>query len=510
MGLASIVALLLTLSYPAGFREGEWVNYSDFRFVSSVAMDQTTVYFGTTAGVIRYDKFANRWLSPLTITDGLPDDRIDNIAYDPSYDRLWVSTPLGNAYYQPTFGQWYTGGDFPVNLVRNDFRPSSLGMLTTDYGYTYQNGVLSDLFFRSYDLTRGVDDGFDHLFVGTWGFGPVLINPRYGSLQGLPFGPYSEDASALVRVGDKFWIGAGPSEGSDAGITVCDTSLQNWRWYVPYYMRGLSSARLTCAIGDQKVTWLGTDNGLVRFDNESGQFSNYPNFTDFATTSVTALAVDSAWVYIGTDNGMGYVSRFHESKNKKTKSKDTAKSEKPSSPADSTNQSTPLPGKNHLLGWYIYCLKVIDNYLYVGTNRGALRRPLGDYGDFTLVNTPTNMLSDDILDISQLGDTLLFATKSEIIMIDTKTGQSTSLTELAHFGQWHIRKIVADSAHVWVATDAGLWMYRFSDGYKRLFTTSDGMISSDLRSLELIGDYIWMATPRGVIRFLSNRSGRVD
>jgi ligand-binding sensor domain-containing protein len=305
-------------------------------------------------------------------------------------------------------------------------------------------------------------------------------------------------------------MGAGPSEGSDAGISMCDTSLQSWHWYAQAYTKGLPSADLTCAVGDDKVTWLGTDLGLVRYDNESEEFSSYTHFAQFATTTVTALAADSAWVYVGTDNGLGYVSRFYEKKPKKRKSEDTASVQTAPSPVDSAKSTTPLSGINYLQGWYIYCMKIMDGYLYVGTDRGALRRPLGDYGNFTTVNTSDNMLSGDILDISQVGDTILFAARSEIIMIDSKTGRSTNLTELTHFGDWHIRKITADSGHVWAATDAGLWMYRFSDGYKRLFTTNDGMISSDVRSLELAGDYLWMATPKGIVRFLWNRSGRVD
>jgi ligand-binding sensor domain-containing protein len=69
---------------------------------------------------------------------------------------------------------------------------------------------------------------------------------------------------------------------------------------------------------------------------------------------------------------------------------------------------------------------------------------------------------------------------------------------------------LVDSGNIWAATDIGLWKYRLSDGYYRLFTVNDGMISSDIRSLEIMGDYIWMATPKGVIRFLWNRPGRID
>ncbi len=507
--MESILSLAL-LGYSGGFREGDWVNYSDFRFINCAAQDQTTVYFGTSNGVIRYDKFGNDWLDPITVTDGLPDPRINNIAYESDNDRLWVTTPLGNAYYQPTFQRWYLGLDFPTELARNDYKPLSLGMLNTDFGYTYQNGVLTDLNFRSFQLTRGIDDGFNHLYVGTWGLGAVIINPRYGQLQRIPYGPYSEDASTFVRVGNKFWMGSSLGDAVEPGITRCDTSLQIWNWYVPPYTRGMTSTNLSCAIGDGPQTWLGTDNGLMRYDSVYNEFYSYSNSRLLPSLAVTSLAEDSAWVYVGTDNGLGYISRYQEEKGNKHKKVEQAAPDTVSSAPDSAANTLPLMGKNRLLGWYIYRLKVLNDYLYAGTNRGVLRRQLGNYGDFSVVNTSDSLLSTDIIDIAQVRDSLYFATRNDIIIIDTKTGLSSSLTQLTHFGQWQIRQIAVGKQRVWAATDAGLWMYRLSDGYERLFTVSDGMISADVRSLELIGNYIWMATPKGVIRFLWNRPGRSD
>ncbi|MFH1335459.1 MAG: hypothetical protein ABII96_02990, partial [Candidatus Zixiibacteriota bacterium] len=39
------------------YLEGDWVSYSVFRYVTSVALDYRHVYFGTTGGVTRYDRW---------------------------------------------------------------------------------------------------------------------------------------------------------------------------------------------------------------------------------------------------------------------------------------------------------------------------------------------------------------------------------------------------------------------------------------------------------------------
>ena len=142
--LLIFAAILSSINYTGNFEEGDWVNYIDFRFVTCVTMDQSMVYFGTTGGVIRYDKYDKKWLDPLTITDGIPDERIENIAYDPEWDRIWVQTSLGNAYYDPTIQKWYSGGDFPSQYARNDYNQADFAILNTPFGYFYQDGYISD------------------------------------------------------------------------------------------------------------------------------------------------------------------------------------------------------------------------------------------------------------------------------------------------------------------------------------------------------------------------------
>jgi hypothetical protein len=503
--LAPFFLSLSLLAYPSGFQEGDWVVYANFRFVTSAAIDQTVVYFGTTGGVIRYDRFANRWLDPMTVTDGLPAAYVENIAYDPNNDRIHVLTRLGTAYYQPTFQKWYSTPDFPIALSRNDFKPGILGMLIPEFGYTYNSGRLSDMNFRSFQLTRGVDDGFNHLYVGSWGLGPAVINPRYGDIKLMPFGLYSDNASAIVRVGGHFWVGGALDEFGDPGITFCDTAMQTFKHYASRYTTGISSASITSALGDGRIAWLGTDYGLLRYDSESETFTALADFSPLPSNDVTSLAADSLWVYVGTDRGLAFVARGES--DRKQEQQDTTEDSDDTSNAES---GAPLSGKNRLLGWRVNCLKVIADYLYVGTDRGALRRQMNTFGDFEFVNTPEGMLSDDILDVAAAGDSLFFATKNDIIVIDIRSGQTTTISDPGKFGVWHIRKILADNANIWAATDMGLWKYRLADGRGRLFTRGDGMISDDVRAIEIVGDYLWLATPRGVIRFFWNRSDRID
>ncbi len=505
--LSQIVIISLLINYTGNFKEGDWVNFGDFRYVTSVAIDQDNVYFGTTGGVLRYDRFFDKWLDPMTITDGLPDSRIDNIAYDPSNDQIWVATPAGNAYYQPTFQRWYSAIEFPANLARNDYNPSAISILNTEFGYIYQDGIITDPQMQQYQMTKGVADGFDHLFVGTWGMGPVMINTRYSDLTLLPYGIHDNNVSMIVRVGGDFWAGTSLPDGPAPGLSRFDKQGQKWKWFVPQYTNGLASARLFSAIGDGDNVWLGTDYGVIFYRKSDDEFITYGDFASLPSLTVTSLAIDSQWVYVGTDLGVGLLNKnapFQKRKHKKN-------SDSSESSADSSYGSGFLSNpKNRLQGWHINDLAIIDNSLYVATDHGALRHRLNSNIDFEFIDTPGKALSTEIIDIAQLGDTLLFLTQYDIVAVDSKTGETSKITDPSHFGTCQLRKIACLGSDIWVATNIGLWHYNINDKFPRLYNQNDGMISDDVRGVTIAGDYLWLATPRGIIRFLWNAPGRMD
>ncbi len=505
--LIAILAFATVLNYAGTFEEGDWVTYTNFRYVTSVAMDQTIVYFGTTGGVIRYDRYAKKWLEPLTVTDGIPDEWIDNIAYDPDWDRIWVTTPDGNAYYQPTFQKWYRGGDFPFELAHNDFDPRAFPLLNTEFGYSYQDGRLMDFNMQEFPLTRGADDGYDDLFIGTWGMGPVVINTRYRDLTIMPYGPYSANISTIVKIGDEFWMGDGLGDLTAGAISKFDRLTGEWQWFQPRYASGLASSKLTSAAGGNSAIWLGTEYGLARYDKKNNSFTAYADFSMLPSVTISSVTDDSLWVFAGTDNGLGYIGR-----------KNSGSISKVEEPSNSTNKEDTGPGSNstivfqqqRLIGWHINNVKIIGQYLYLATDRGALRRLLDESSEFEFVNTPNGMLSTEIYDIVSDGDSLYFVTRNDILIIDLKTEEYSTITDHSYFGQWHLRRIEVDGRNIWAATDIGLWKYRLKDGYSRLFTVGDGMISDDVRSIALDGDYIWIATPGGLIRFYWSDPGRID
>ncbi|MCX6831054.1 MAG: hypothetical protein NT028_02845, partial [candidate division Zixibacteria bacterium] len=105
--LAIPLILMLTAASLFGQRlyrfydPGDWVTYTNTRYVTSIAKGFFTVYFGTNGGILRYDINAEKWLAPLTVSDGLPDNRIRRLAVDRMTDEIWAETVRGGSYFNP-------------------------------------------------------------------------------------------------------------------------------------------------------------------------------------------------------------------------------------------------------------------------------------------------------------------------------------------------------------------------------------------------------------------------
>ncbi|RMD98271.1 MAG: hypothetical protein D6814_07875, partial [Calditrichaeota bacterium] len=88
------------------YRQGDWISYGVNRFVTSIAVGNQYIYFGTTGGITRYNFYSNSWDYPFTVSNGLADNYITVVAYDETTGFLWCGTTKGISYYHPTAQRW--------------------------------------------------------------------------------------------------------------------------------------------------------------------------------------------------------------------------------------------------------------------------------------------------------------------------------------------------------------------------------------------------------------------
>ena len=97
------------------YQQGDWVSYSMARFITSIAVGEQYVYFGTmNSGITRLDHFSNKWDYPWTTSNGLADNEVWTVAYDMDTGFIWCATGSAISYYQPSAKRW-------VNQFKDEF-----------------------------------------------------------------------------------------------------------------------------------------------------------------------------------------------------------------------------------------------------------------------------------------------------------------------------------------------------------------------------------------------------
>ena len=488
--LIAVVLILIIItsnSLAIDYEQGDWVGFTDFRYVTSIAADYTVVYYGTTGGIIRYDYISNSWLDPLTITGGMHSNYVEKLAYEPDYNELWAKTDMGTAKYSLAFEKWYSEFEFPDHLIINNWNPKRFSTLFMPFGYDYYDGYITDEHGRRFTVTVGFEDNFDHMYIGTWGMGTAVINTRHINLELIPFGPYNFNISKVISIGNNLWLGNDYSQ-VEQGITRYSFDTKKWDYFEPQFTWGLGSSEVTTGINTGDFTWLGTLDGLVRIDNKSS-FRNFNVFSGLPSEYILSLAEYGGFVYVGTDNGLGII---HSS----------------GGVPDSIFKE-PLPEKFLLRGLRINDLLVLNGSLYIATNNGVYMFN-SDSMNFQEIDTPSADLAFGANDIFTDGKNLYFAARFGVVVIDTETDIATLATDHSLSDRWDIREVYSDSAYIWAATSIGLWRYDKKMENTRLYTVVDGLPTDYINSLVIDGDYLWLGTRMGLIRFLWNSPGRGD
>ncbi len=469
------------------YEQGDWIEYTNFKYITSITADQNVVYFGTTGGIIRYDRFGKQWLDPLTEVGGLPSNYIRKLVYEPQYDELWALTDKGAAKYNLTFEKWYPEFEFPERLVKNHWNSSRFSSLFTPFGYDYFDGHIMDTQNRQFLITVGFEDEYDLMYIGTWGMGPAVINTRHLNLEPIVYGPFNYNISNIININGELWMGNDFSQ-SDRGITRFRLDSHKWDYFEPQYTMGLASAEITSGIATDKSVWLGTPSGLIKYENDNS-FNTYTTFSGLPSENILSLADYGGFIYVGTANGLGIIPSSGEI-------------------PDSTFK-TPLPEKFLLYGFRINDLLVFNKSLYIATNDGVFMFN-SDSLIFRELDTPNSDLAYGANDIFTDGKHLYFAARFGVVIIDNETSSATVATDPSLSDRWRINQLYCDKKYIWAATSVGLWRYRKKDDTTRLYTVTDGLAANDINSLAIDGDYLWLGSRRGLIRFLWNSPGRGD
>lgn len=466
------------------YEDGDWLGYTSTRFITSVAIGPEFVYFGTPGGILRFDRFSNRWSSSWTVIDGLPTNRVQSIAYDPELQTLHARTIDGDVVYNPASREFEFTGDFPESLVTYWRNIELLNYnLPTDFSALEEN-FLTDGHLRDFLIQGAVTDDWGNLWVGTWGLGVWRGSEYSNDLEPLPYGLAQSNVRAIERLGPAWWFAGPQFEGEPPGVTVYDTLQESWKYHEARFTNGFASDQVLQLARTGDTIWLATNAGLTRYcAAEAETFRTYNEFDGLFSNLVTAIEPDGDLIWVGTDLGVNALLI----------------------PQDSLVRATnPLTN-----GVYVYDLKVIDDFVWMGTDRGLFRL-FKENGAWRRFSAAESILNGHVRAIADDDTAFYFGTDQGLAMVfrDGSGVREFISEDVVPGGE--IYALAVTERIVWVSTPFGLVRFDPRTEKHRLFDRADGLFDDFVQVIYRDGDYLWLGTQEGVQRFFWKNPYRID
>jgi hypothetical protein len=519
--------------FPAS-RANEWVTIRDFRYVTSVATSQTLAFFGTTAGVERLDTLRDRWLSPVTAADGLPDDRVTALVAEPTSGDLWIGTARGLARLgafidevEPVFGPppfrvarllidpgdgtvwaevgglWWTGPHGSPVFERSGALPPFerlVGSAAVDQidparlPWTDPLWVDSPLAFGARFRLTAVDrDRRDDWYVGTWGDNGRRWAASRQSWEALHFGLAGPAGGPIASAAGGYWFppraGSGRrgaadvslapgrvrvelTAGTEAPPAVARASrdLGEWSYAVPVEVPGLPEAAAHAALAAGDTVWLATDQGLVR-----GIGDAWERWGD--TGPVYALALDPAYVWVGGEEGLAALDRRDGSR------------------------AASFPALR------VVALALTPEAVYAGTETGLVagrRTASAGAGSLPASIERVEFRAGAVRALAATDTLLLVAGATGLEVFDRRAGTWRPEPRAAE-----TRSLAVDpEGQVWMGTARGLARWRPATGEWDEWTPADGLAGLPVLHVLAEDGVVWASTPAGASRFAWREAGR--
>ncbi|MCI0329776.1 MAG: hypothetical protein L0196_02325 [candidate division Zixibacteria bacterium] len=458
------------------FRPGDWITYGNFRYVTSVSVGFTHVYFGTTEGVLRFDRNRRVFDAPMTTADGLPDSYVRQLAYDASTDQLYAATALGGAYFLPAFGEWYPA-TFPDNLTDRE-RPKLPLLVPDDFNLRYLgDGQVGDNQFRRFRFTDWAEDGFNNLWIGSWGLGAFVGDLRLGTLVRLPYGLLTSRVAAFWMEPGKIWF-ACLRKGADAGgLALWDLKEERWSFWEAGLAANFPSDDIFALSGNQNFIFLGTEQGILRYDRKTGYFRPAGRRGGLRGEAVLALLATEGGLFAGTRYGVYAVDPKTDSV---------------------WNLTSPS-----IAGAVVNDLKMAGSYLWAATNRGLFRLAAGSK-NWTRFSDASQIALSTIRSLAVSGEFLWAGGLRGLLQVNTVSDSIEGYRVAAGDADLDVYAVGANGKYVWAAVRSGV--YQFDPANKEWDFLSDleGLTSNEIYQIHVEGDYVWFATASGASRFFWN------
>jgi len=495
------------------WRPDERVLVTDLSRVVAVAVTQSYVFAATREALAVYDRASGSLRETLGPAEGFPGGPVSALVADPSDDTAWLAGYGFWAAYHP-FGRRWDSGPLPgfVDLVALDARaPSDGAYFRTSTGW-YFVGKVSGFAERvgagpapgnriapltQRDL-RAAAPGIDAVrmtierdeqlhvtpmtaaavstvrgeaYVGTDGNGVFRVDLASYRIDRLPAGLLGAASGAVAVDGERVCAGADARAGAARRAVTCfRPDLSDFSYFVGAGLAGLPGTRVRRLALTRGAVWVATNAGALRLPRGGGRGRQYLEGDGLPSADVRAFAPAPDGLWIGTALGLAVA---------------------PDSGGGAAAEPVALVDAG------VLALAVTDDTLWVGTPAGlAVLMP----GSARLLSVRPDAPSfrSPVVAIAVSGDTILAAMERRLAL---RAGGEWRLVDPPGTPIGRFTAAAADQDGFWLGGEQGLAFYQPATGVWRALTSS-GDIPLPVADVASGGEFVWVATPGGVVRFL--------
>ena len=491
-------------------RGAEWITIDDdFIWVARSEWDR-----GSNRPLSRYDKKTKKWttfstndvLAAKTIRRIIATEKDVWILYRPWDDA-------GVTRYDRRTKEWTTikSGRGTLELAADD-----------DYLWlAAPNEGLRRFHFASGTWTTFKDiKGLLHNHVGEYG---LAVDEDYvwvGTLRGLsrydkrkeswtPLAALPTLVGRTVRTVDAderfVWVG------TDEGMSRYDQVLGTWKNYRQeggseniethgghWHQHGrkkkgsLSDNVVSSIVVDEQYVWIGTRDGVNRFDKIALQWDQYKTEHGLPANNVTSVSSDGDSIWVGTNSGIGKYPRTADDLNAWITY--TSGTEiQPSAVSKEFAES--------LVTDQIWCITASKKHVWVGTRRGVSRYDIGR-DIWRTITEEDGLASNEVSCIAIDGDNVWFGSDRGVTLYNEKTDVWAAYTPEDGLASNKVTTIGVDGTEVWIGTyNAGISRFDQLTDTWTTYTRDDGLAHNGILSMVIGRNYVWFGTYRGLSRF---------
>ena len=520
MRRVALVLLLAAVAAPGAraqpaasrfWRPEERTLVTDLSGVTAVAATSMVVYAATRDALAVYDRYALSLRDVVGTLDGYPGGQVTAMAADPTNDTAWLGGIGGWASYSP-MSRRFEGGALPGpadQVVLDASDPSRGAYFHTPAGWYFvpELGIAAapardvpppgrritamnpqellsrapafdlvrlriqrDERLRTWRITSAVlPTASTDAFVATDGNGLFRVNLDSYDVQRLPSGLLAAPTGAVAAAGDEVCAGVDARfRSARRGVTCFSPDLSRFTYDEGNAVTGLPGTIVRRLLVTRDALWAATDQGVLRLDRSRGTARLFDIFSGLPSVDVRALAPGPGGVWAGTARGLALVP-------------DT----------DATVRVRAAISLNVP----VLALAVHGDTLWLGTGTGPYILAPG--ADAPVSAAPDHLgQAVPVVALAFKGDTLLAATESRLAWWVA--------------GEWHDAPSVApaigtftavapDAAGFWVAGTNGLGFFGPGRSLWRALT-APGDVPQPVSDVTASGEYVWAATPLGVVR----------